>query len=278
MARKGMRLFVLAHGRIENDLAINISLVNVGTVDAPHRPAQWVTVPNLTWLIQHPDAGWILFDTSCHPRAMEGWWPEENRRRSPWYAAPEEHLESRLHQLGLRPGDIDTVIVSHLHLDHAGGISLFAGTRAGAGIIVHRRELETALAGVHSTLEETWGPYLQRDFCDIEGIAYAPVEQDQELADGVEMIMFEGHAAGLVGLMVHLEHSGTILLPSDTLYMRRSLGPPPQAPGIIYDLGGFYRSARRVEALQRRHDATIIYPHDWEQYTTELKLSPAYYE
>jgi len=33
-----------------------------------------------------------------------------------------------------------------------------------------------------------------------------------------------------------------------------------------------------VEALQRRHDATIIYPHDWEQYTTELKLSPAYYE
>lgn len=32
----------------------------------------------------------------------------------------DEYLDSRLKQLGLAPGDIDFVVFSHLHFDHAG--------------------------------------------------------------------------------------------------------------------------------------------------------------
>ncbi len=31
----------------------------------------------------------------------------------------DEYLDSRLKQLGLTPGDIDYVVLSHLHFDHA---------------------------------------------------------------------------------------------------------------------------------------------------------------
>ena len=56
------------------------------------------------------------------PTGLQDFFPYEK-------VSDDEHLDSRLKQLGLAPGDIDYVVLSHLHFDHAGNVKLFKELR-----------------------------------------------------------------------------------------------------------------------------------------------------
>ena len=271
-----MRMYILSHGYIENDVAVNILNPNMATVDDKNRRAQWHRVPSLTFLLWHPEEGWILYDTSSHPDAANRW-PEWNLRFAPPTIPPDETLPARLEQLGLKPSDIDWVIQSHLHQDHAGGICFFANTKAGSRIVVHKAELERALFNAFSGQEDTKA-YIREDFAGIPGIKYEPIYEEQEFAEGIEMIHLPGHTPGVLGLVLHFKNSGTIILPSDALYMAENFGPPPREPGIFDDSVAWRASVRKIAILKKKYKATILYPHDWKQFTTEMKLAPDYYD
>ena len=51
--------------------------------------------------------------------------------------------------------------------------------------------------------------YLRDDF-ELPGITYHPIKEDTELAEGIEIISLSGHTPQILGLVVHLEHTGTI--------------------------------------------------------------------
>ena len=51
-------------------------------------------------------------------------------------------VEEDLHRAGLGPGDLDYLVVSHLHLDHAGGITYLAGQFPEARILGHPLTVE----------------------------------------------------------------------------------------------------------------------------------------
>ena len=95
-----------------------------------HLPAEWVDVPTHCVLVDTPD-GKLLWDTSC-PRDWEQRWdPTGLQDFFPYEkVSDDEYLDSRLKQLGLAPGDIDYVVLSHLHFDHAGNLQLFKETNA----------------------------------------------------------------------------------------------------------------------------------------------------
>jgi len=44
-----------------------------------------------------------------------------------------------IRQLGIQPGDIDYLVVTHIHLDHAGAAGLFLREMPGAKVVVHHR-------------------------------------------------------------------------------------------------------------------------------------------
>ena len=79
--------------------------------------------PYFMYVITHT-RGNVLFDTGVHPQM--GTDPEA--RLGPAAASfevrmtPEDGIEGRLATIGLTPGDIDMVVQSHLHFDHAGGL------------------------------------------------------------------------------------------------------------------------------------------------------------
>ncbi len=274
---KVKKLYIQTHGHFENDASLNIGMAHVATVDNKNLKAEWRTdIPVLTVLIEHSELGWILFDTASHPANMKGHWPERLQKLIPQYTKPEETLEARLKEHNLTPKDIDVVVLSHLHVDHAGGLFLFQHTKAGKNVYVHSKELREALFLTHVGLERNVGAYVVDDFV-LPGIAFNPVAEDFQLAEGIEIITLEGDAFGILGMVVHLENSGTLILPQDGVKTTINYGPPAVLPGSIYDSLGFFRSVEKVRKLQEKYNARILFGHDGED-LKKFKISPECYD
>lgn len=108
-----MKLYVLDLGKIV------MMGDNPVTKDEGENPA----IPIHAFLLDTP-AGYVLFDTGCHPQAMEGAWPKE-LCGNPYVPGEHGSVPERLAELGIRPEEISAVVLSHLHLDHAGGAHFF---------------------------------------------------------------------------------------------------------------------------------------------------------
>lgn len=83
---------------------------------------------------------------------------------------------------GIGFDDIDAVVLSHLHFDHAGGAQAFRGTP----IYVQRAEWEAARAPKYTIPE----------FLDFPGANFVMVDGDAELAPGLRLISTADHTPG----------------------------------------------------------------------------------
>jgi glyoxylase-like metal-dependent hydrolase (beta-lactamase superfamily II) len=98
-----------------------------------------------------------------------------------------------LKRLGLSPGDIHFVVLSHLHFDHAGGATVREGgkvvpTYPNATYIIQGGMWEEALAAN----PRTRGSYLDEDFLPLEGRVKL-IDGDHEVAPGVVARRTGGH-------------------------------------------------------------------------------------
>ena len=98
-------------------------------------------IPTYAWLIDHPE-GIIVVDTgqgrhlldsvhSLHPYLR---WAVRFRIER------DEEIGPQLRALGVKPRDVQRVVLTHLHIDHDGGLAHFPESE----ILVSRRELRTA--------------------------------------------------------------------------------------------------------------------------------------
>lgn len=274
------KLYILPMGHIENDLAWNIAVVKPGSVDSPHPAAEWVRVPCFAYLIEHPRLGRVLFDLGPHPDDATRL-PEYARKHFPWFGSPLDTIGPRLAGLGIQPGDIDLIIISHLHWDHCGGLCYFSNSNAGKRVLVGRKDFEFGLAATHQKADQPFGGggYFRANF-ELPGISFETLDPELgnlPLAPDFEIIHLCGHTPQVLGIVLQLAHTGTVIIPSDAIYMARNYGPPPAAPGIVHDTLGFYKSVAMVQRLQTARQATIFYPHDPEQ-MDQLHYAPLCYE
>ena len=273
---KNIRFTILPLGCIENDLAWNISVPFPLSKDDLTPRAQMVRVPSFAVLIDHPREGYILYDTGSCPGDEADRLPEYARAHFPLYIRREEFLDKRLEALGLKPGDVSAVIISHMHWDHSGGLKFFEDTRAAENIFVNRDDYMYGLAETHRSKEKFGGGGYFKDNFEFEGLNFNLIDEDYEFAEGLRIAVFKGHTPGILGLVAELD-GGNYIFPSDAVYMAKNYGPPAISPGNVYDSLGFMHSASKLRMLERQYRAKIIYPHDPDQFAG-LKLAPYFYE
>jgi N-acyl homoserine lactone hydrolase len=226
-------------------------------------PAVEVEIPIPIYAVDTDD-GWVLFDTGCDPRVAtdpEGTWgrlAEAFRMR----ISEEDHPVARLSSIGVVPEDVRHVVLSHLHMDHAGGVRFFPASTAH----VQKAEYRWAL---HPDAVSAPG-FLRSDF-DHPEIRYDLLEGDAEIVPGVHVVLTDGHTPGHQSLVVDLP-SGRFLVTGDCAYERRQIDrgvPPP----VTTDDAAAARSLARVRAFERRDGATVIVSHDRDQWE-RLRIAP----
>src|SRR5918994_1276775 len=90
---------------------------------------EWVTAPIQCFLVEHPSAGAALIDTGFHasvavkPRSNLGAFGTVLYRDIDM--RPEQSAAAQLREKGIEPTSVSTVIMTHLHPDHASAIADF---------------------------------------------------------------------------------------------------------------------------------------------------------
>ncbi len=221
-----------------------------------------IEAPILAYLIE-TNNGRILYDVGCDYRKVN-----DPALRARFYATPdfafgpptvtdEQRLPARLAQLGLDAKDVDCIICSHLHFDHAGGLHEFAH----ADVHVHEKELDAAREPADSA-------YFAHDFREDHGshpVLWCVQCAEYTLCDGVHAIETPGHTAGHLSLLIELPKGSPILLCGDAADLIENLRDEV-APGLCWqdrtDLA--LTSIRKLKTLAVHEGADLWPNHDME--------------
>jgi glyoxylase-like metal-dependent hydrolase (beta-lactamase superfamily II) len=186
--------------------AHQLYLVSLGELVYPGQPkGAPERAPIGGYLIRTARGRHILVDTGA-PSSLIG-----AATAAPWAPdagvaiRPEDDIVVQLSKLGLRPKDIDLLIISHFHFEHCGRHDVFA--EANVPAVVQRAHYDHALA--HPDRYD-------RALFTFEGWHYDVVDGDTEIERGLAVIESSGHAIGHQSVYVETA-SGPILLAIDAI-------------------------------------------------------------
>jgi N-acyl homoserine lactone hydrolase len=223
------------------------------------------------WLIKH-GRQWLLWDTGVPQTAL-------NDPRG-WSTLPklivyhlDRSLTDQLADIGLKPGDIGRVAISHTHGDHIGNVWLFPN----ATIVMQRTE--------YSWIHSADGP--NDNVNQLMGLArkLLGTPKNLELIDGdadvfgdgsVTLLSTPGHTPGHQSLLIHLKKSGFIVLSGDVAHSEENF-EKDIVPSLNTDQAQSIASMERVRQLIAAYKARFFINHDKSQADT-LKLVPAFYD
>jgi glyoxylase-like metal-dependent hydrolase (beta-lactamase superfamily II) len=232
--------------------------------------SEWIDVPVVAFLVEHPGFGPFLIDTGFHASVAVD--PKENLGRLNALAFKVESMEQSdavSHQLrarGIDPGSIRLVVMTHLHVDHASAISDFPA----ATFLVSRREWEAAVEprgasrGYVKRQFDHAFDYRLVDFDSSEADSFASFGRAYDVfGDGsVVVVSTPGHTFGHLSVVLRLGGGREALVAGDAIYMLATMRDS-HLPYRVVDEHLFRRSLREIQIYaEQTPDAVIIPGHD----------------
>jgi N-acyl homoserine lactone hydrolase len=173
----------------------------------------------------------------------------------------------QLAEIGLTPDDIDLLVCTHFDIDHAGRLAEFPRTT----LVVQRAHYTAAQGG-----QPRFAP--TRPQWDHEAAHYRLLDGDSELLPGLELIETSGHCTGHQSVLVHLPHTGPVLLTIDAVMQASDFTVEHSASSADEDEVALRRSTvKLLDQVERDGVALVVFGHDGPQWQALRKL-PEYYE
>ena len=230
-----------------------------------------MSAPYLGFLLQSPGNN-IMVDTGISEKFIVdgkawGGYPAEGGK---------SYLLAALEKQGVSPGDIDTIIYTHLHNDHAAHSNLFTNAR----VIFQKDEWQNLLNPLPVQLIRK--DYDQNVIEELRQMHCIMIDGDLELFDGIRVYKCPGHTLGSQVVAVNTKKGLVVLLGDLCLYNfqifpgtteiidmegnKHNIPPAPPVFGpavptaIVYDYYSFYESIYKVKAIATRDEPGYIIP------------------
>ena len=189
------------HVLLTAKMQVNCGLLSIGGDIHQKR----VTPINIFYIEGGPRK--IVMDTGI-PRVDDRWGLE---------GGGEQGVRDALARVGITPEEVDILVLSHLHHDHAGNFHLFRNAR----VFVQRSEYDFAQNPI-PTMRFYYDP--AERIRELEKMDLVIVDGDVPIAEGVRAIHLPGHTPGNQGLVVNTK-KGDAVLTGDQIYMLYNLCP-----------------------------------------------------
>jgi N-acyl homoserine lactone hydrolase len=204
-------------------------------------------IPITCYVVRTSDAV-LLFDTGVSPRAVPGLM----RNDSLAHFTDEDLLVHRLSSIGLATGDVDLVVLSHLHYDHAGGAEFFTKSE----LIAQKDEYAYA----YNPASFFASFYYRKNF-DLPGHRWRLLDGDAELAPGVTVLRTDGHTPGHHSLLVQLPQMGPVILAGDCCYWQEHV-EHERVPGVVWNPTLALHAIKKLKTIARLTGGKIFPSHD----------------
>jgi glyoxylase-like metal-dependent hydrolase (beta-lactamase superfamily II) len=171
----------------------------------------------------------ILVDTGGSVPHPDKW--------QPFVRKPNEELDVALQNIGVDPKDIDIVLFTHLHWDHASNNHFFPNAR----FIAQKIEV-----GVVTDEDVDMKGYEKALACET---TYETVDGDVEIVPGISVALAPGHSKGLQVIIVDTE-DGKYMITGDLVPRFNNWTSDPKIPnGSLEDLDAMLESYRKLETF-----------------------------
>ena len=190
----------------------------------------------------------ILVDSGrpCAEEILSGGYPFAAAANAP-------DFRKEIEKYGVVPEKVETIILTHLHYDHAWNLDMFPNAR----IYVQEREIRHAVYPLkherqpygimHSTVKNTWIRHVSR-ICPLYG--------DTQILPGISVLLTPGHTYGGQSVKVDTKE-GPYLLVGDWVNSIENV--KRQCPnGLVLDTSMWHESYRKIMGC----DAIIFPTHD----------------
>ena len=239
------------------------------SVSTKDRGARFTMCEPICCYLLDTESGWILLDAGFDSIYVR----DKNLAEQYFHSAgiyppivtPEYELSFQMQQIGVTYRDVTRVVLSHLHLDHAGHLKRFHH----AQVFIQRKEHEHGFSTARPTsyfLDDYNSPDVNWHLCD----------GDWELVPGLRFLSTRGHTPGHQSAIVELPKSGTCVLPFDAGDLQENFDEEI-LPGECVDDAAALVSIRRLNKVVADTGGRLILFHD-PVAIQRLQLAPKFYD
>lgn len=246
----------------------------------------WLKVRHLRQqvvVIKHPRGIWLL-DAGVGRRTGKAFEQNSSLNRMLFGYRNASPAVDQLQAGGIEPSQVQGIMITHLHWDHAGGLPDFPGVP----VWVQSAELDAANKGsAPSYLGEQRDAKIKWHTYEMPVQPYEGFERSLDLLGDGQLILVDlpGHTPGHTGLFVNASNGKRYFFSGDTTWTQMGIEQQTSRPqftrwltGVDWKWEANATTISKVAALAQRDPDLIILPAHDESMATALPAFPKFTE